>query len=181
MYSQSGARTRNLSLTGECSSDWAIRLPDTLMWLSLNSNIHPHKFEIHFGGKFSLQGIFSDQPSFDARPHVGAKCHKLRKMCSQAGLKPGIPGWQGLCTTDWAINLLDTLTRLYWQSPNCDIHPHKFEIRPRISEVNFHCERLHFTLPVYICLVQLDTLVEVTSRYFLTVWCHVWQSWKNSL
>ena len=34
------------------------------------------------------------------------------------------------------------LSGCQWWSPNRDIHPHKLEIRPRISEVNFHCKAL---------------------------------------
>ena len=45
-----GLESETPRLRGKCSTDWAIRLPDTLSplwWLSLYHEIHPHKFEIH--------------------------------------------------------------------------------------------------------------------------------------
>ena len=67
-------------------------------------------------------------------PTLGAKCHRVRKMCSQTGARTWDP------STDWAIWLPNTLSPLKWLNLNRDIHPHKFEIRPQIWEVNFHCK-----------------------------------------
>ena len=62
----------------------------------------------------------------------------------------GTPRLHAKCSTDWAIQLPDTLSRLYWLSPNRDIHPHKLEICHRISEQSVFSDQpnLHARSPV---------------------------------
>ena len=123
---------RTPRLQGECCTDWAIQLPDTLSpqwWISLNCDIHPHKFEIHpqiSEINFHCKAFLTNQASMHG-PMLDAKCHRVRKMCSQTGAWTRYPS-QGKCSIDLTIRLPDILSPQWWQSLNCHIHIVIFQV-----------------------------------------------------
>ena len=80
-------------LQGECSTDWAIRVPDTLSpqwWLSSNYDIHPHRFEIPprngiSEGNFHRMASSQINQAYMNGPHWAPNVIVWEKMCSQTG------------------------------------------------------------------------------------------------
>ena len=123
----------------ECSTDWAIWLPDTLSpqwWLSPNHDTHPHKFEIcrRISELIFTARRFLRLTKLEAKvPHWATNVTGQEKCAVRLGLEPGTPCLQGECSTNWAIWLPDTLSPLWWLSPyhdiSTDVHINKVTCR----------------------------------------------------
>ena len=118
-----GLELRTPCLQGECSTDWAIRLPDTLSpqcWLSPNRDIHPHKFEICLRiSEVNFHCKASNQASMHG-PLLGAKCRRVRKMCSQTGARTRDPPAYRASALPTELSGCLTLSPQWWLSPNRD-------------------------------------------------------------